>query len=280
MHKRLAHPSLRALLLSAMLLALGPAACVTTASEGEAMRKDIVQLRADVDQQKKEAADGREALKAEQAKVMADLKVAMDALDRAARKTGADLAVDLERAQAELANVKGQLEVINHKLDGADKAQAERDKKLEEVVGWKSSREKAMQAAEHPADKAAIYQLGLKKLDAGDTARARELFGEFLTKFKSDAYAPNAQYWLGETYYAERRFNDAIVEFKKVLDGWKSAEKTPDALLKIGMSFQAQGDCQNAVLFFDEVVSSHRSASAAKAAKEKLAECKKKRASR
>ena len=266
--------------LLALVLALGPAACITTASEGEAMRKDIAQLRADVDQQKKEASAEREALKAEQVKAMGDLKVAMDALDRAARKNGADLAVDLERAQGELAALKGQLEVINHKLDQSDKTQAERDKKLEDLVGWKSSREKAMQVAEHPTDKAAIYQLGLKKLDAGDTARARELFGEFLQRFKSDAYAPNAQYWLGETYYAERRFNDAIVEFKKVLDGWKAAEKTPDALLKIGMSFQAQGDCQNAVLFFDEVVGSHRTASAAKAAKEKLAECKKKKAGR
>ena len=276
---RIANPLVRALF-AAAALCLGNAACVTTASEGEAMRKDIAQLRADVDQQKKEATAERDALKAEQAKVMTDLKAAMDALDRAARKTGADLAVDLERAQGELANLKGQLEVVNHKLDAADKAQSDRDKKLEEVVGWKSAREKQLQAAEHPTDKAAIYQLALKKLEAGETARARELFGEFLQKFKSDNYAPNAQYWLGETYYAERRFNDAIVEFKKVLDGWKSAEKTPDALLKIGMSFQAQGDCQNAVLFFDEVVSTHRASSASKAAKEKLAECKKKRASR
>ena len=276
---RISQPLVRALF-TAAVLALGNAACVTTASEGEAMRKDIAQLRADVDQQKQQAQSERDALKAEQAKVMTDLKGAMDALDRAARKTGADLAVDLERAQGELANLKGQLEVVNHKLDAADKAQSDRDKKLEEVVGWKSAREKQMAAAEHPTDKAAIYQLGLKKLEAGETARARELFAEFLQKFKADAYAPNAQYWLGETYYAERRFNDAIVEFKKVLDGWKSAEKTPDALLKIGMSFQAQGDCQNAVLFFDEVVSTHRSSGASKAAKEKLAECKKKRASR
>ena len=263
--------------LLALVLALGPAACITTASEGEAMRKDIAQLRADVDQQKKEASAEREALKAEQVKAMGDLKVAMDALDRAARKNGADLAVDLERAQGELAALKGQLEVINHKLDQSDKTQAERDKKLEDVVGWKSSREKAMQVAEHPTDKAAIYQLGLKKLDAGDTARARELFGEFLQRFKSDAYAPNAQYWLGETWYAEKKYNDAIVEFQKVLKDHKGSEKVPDALLKIGLSFQSQGDCEKALLFLEEVVQAHKSSSAAKVARERAADCKKRK---
>jgi tol-pal system protein YbgF len=273
---RIASSSLRAAALAALVS--GTTACVTTASEGEAMRKDIANLRADVDQQKKEAVAEREALRAEQAKAMAGLKSALEALDRAARKTGADLAVDLERAQQDLVSLKGQLEVINHKLQVADQAQAERDKKLDEVHAWKAQREKALQAAENPSDKAAIYQLGLKKLDAGETARARELFGEFLQKFKGDSYAASAQYWLGETYYAERRFNDAIVEFKKVLDGWKSTEKTADALLKIGMSFQAQGDCQNAVLFFEEVLQSHKSSQAARAAREKLSECRKKKA--
>lgn len=275
--KRIAILALR--LAAPALLLLAPA-CVTTASEGEAMRKDIAQLRADVDQQKKEGAADRELLKQEQAKAMANLKTAMDALDRAARKTGADLAVDLEKAQNDLAALKGKLEEINHKLELSAKAQVDKDKMVDEVYAWKTQREKAMQQAEHPTDKAAMYQLGLKKLDAGDTARARELFTEFLAKFKTDPYAPNAQYWLGETYYAERRFNDAIVEFKKVLDGWKSSEKTADALLKIGMSFQAQGDCQNAVLFFDEVLSAHKGSQAARSAKEKLTECRKKRASR
>ena len=134
--------------------------------------------------------------------------------------------------------------------------------------------------AEHPQERMAIYNLARQKLDAGQVPRARELLQDFLARFPKDELAPNAQYWLGETYYSERRWNDAIVEYRKVLKDHRGSEKTADALLKIGMSFQAQGDCQNAVLFFDEVLASHRSGSAAKQAKEKLAECRKKRAGR
>jgi tol-pal system protein YbgF len=272
--------ALRLALISACL-ALGTGACVTTKSEGEEMRRDIAQLRADFDTLKADSATTREQLRAEQSKAVANLQAAMDALNRAARKTGADLGVELEKAQQDLTAVKGQLEVINHKLEEADKAAADRDKKIAEVFDWKSARQKQIDAAEHPTDKTAMYQLALKKLDAGDTARARELLTDFLSKFRDDPFAPNAQYWLGESYYAERRFNDAIVEFQKVIKDWKNSEKAADSLLKIGMSFQAQGDCHNAVLFFDEVVEKHRTNhSATKVAKEKLAECRKKRAGR
>src|SRR5207237_393498 len=99
---------------------------------------------------------------------------------------------------------------------------------------------------------AAAADRARKKLDAGDTGAARQLFNEFLGKYKSDELAGNAQYWLGETYYAEKRWNEAIAEFQKVLKEHKKSEKTPDALLKIGMSFQAQADCKNALLVFDE----------------------------
>ena len=123
----------------------------------------------------------------------------------------------------------------------------------------------------------ALYTLARQKLDAGDGPGARQLLGEFLQKYKNDELAPNAQYWLGESLYGEGRYNDAIVEFQKVIKEHKTSDKVPDALLKIGMSFQAQKDCKNALLFYEEVVQAHKDAPAAKIAREKTGECKKKR---
>ena len=99
---------------------------------------------------------------------------------------------------------------------------------------------------------------------------------DFLNRYPKDELAANAQYWLGETYYSEKKWNDAIVEFQKVLKEHKGSDKVPDALLKIGMSFQAQGDCQNALLFFDEVGQAHKTAPAAKVAHDRAAECRRK----
>lgn len=262
-------------LLLLLALGVGPLACVT-AGEGEQMRADLAAFKKDLESERANNAADKKRLEIENAARAQDLKDALDQLNRASRKSGADLAVDLEKAQLEIAQLKGSQEVSQHRLDLLETGNVERDKKLDAAWALVEKRQKAQDAAEHPVDKAAIYALGLKKLEAGDTARARELFGEFLAKFKGDELADNAQYWLGETWYAEKRYNDAIVEFQKVLKEYKASDKEPDALLKIGLSFQSQGDCAKAQLFYDEVTSNHRASAPAKVAREKAAECKKK----
>ena len=261
----------RALLLTLCVCA----ACVTTKRQGEEMRADIESLRAELKHQQETAAAERQKLAEEDAARAKALQSALDQLGRAARKSGADLAVDLEKAQNDIAALRGTLEVIQHRLDAIEKTQADHQKSLDAVNQFVAQRQKDLEKAEHPTDRMGIYSLARQKLDLGQIPRARELLQDFLARYPKDELAPNAQYWLGETYYSEKRWNDAIVEFQKVLKDHKSSDKVPDALLKIGMSFQAQGDCKNAELFFDEVVQSHHSSSAAKLAKEKAAECRK-----
>ena len=267
-------PRLRGALL--LLALLGAAACVTTAQEGEQMRQDIAALRADLKKEIETANTERQKLADEQAKKSKALQDALDGLNRAARKSGADLAVDLEKAQNDVASLRGQIEVLQHRIDALEKHGQEQQKALDAANQIAAQRQKELEKAEHPTDRMGIYSLARQKLEAGQTGRARELLQDFLSRFKKDELAPNAQYWLGETYYAEKKWNDAIVEFQKVLKEHKGSEKVPDALLRIGNAFQAQGDCQNALLFYDEVIQGHRTAPAAKSAREKVGECRKK----
>ena len=249
--------------------------CVTTAQEGEQMRQDIAGLREELKKEIDTASQDRQKLAEEQAAKAKALQDALDTLNRAARKSGADLSVDLEKAQNDVAALHGQIEVLQHRLDALEKLSQDQQKALEAANQFVARQQKEADKAEHPTDRMGIYTLARQKLDAGQVPRARELLQDFLARFPKDELAPNAQYWLGETYYAEKRWNDAIVEFQKVLKEFKGSDKVPDALLKIGMAFQAQGDCQNATLFFEEVMQGHRGAPAAKAAREKAAECRK-----
>ena len=247
------------------------AACVTTKQEGDEMRRRIDALEKDTKAQKEAAAADRQKLQAEQAAKLKEVQDAMDALNRAARKSGADLAVDLEKAQNDLAQIRGMLEVSQHRLDQMDQANAERDRRIDENARFVANRQKEI---EHPSDKAGLYAAARKKIEAGDTGGARQFLVEFLSKYGKDELAGNAQYWLGETFYAEKRWNEAIVEFQKVLKDHRGSEKTPDSLLKIGMAFQNQKDCKNALLFFDEVQQAYKSSQAAKVAREQEAQCK------
>jgi tol-pal system protein YbgF len=257
-----------------LCLFLACSACVTTAQEGEEMRKDIAALRADLKKETDASTADRQKSVDEAAARAKALQDALDQLSRAARKSGADMGVDLEKAQNDLSAVHGQLEVLQHRLDAMEKAQTDQQQAAAAAATAAAQQKKE---AEHPTDKMGIYNLGRARLEAGQPQRARELFTEFLTKFPKDDLAANAQYWLGETWYAERKWNDAIGEFQKVLKDYKGSEKVPDALLKIGMSFQAQNDCANAMLFFEDLQQGHRATDAAKAAKEQIAACKKKK---
>ena len=252
-----------------LLIALCSVACVTTAQEGEQMRADIAALRTDL-KKEMDATSADRQKDQQRAKALQD---ALDQLSRAARKSGADLAVDLEKAQNDLSSVRGQIEVLQHRLDSLEKSSQENQKALDSATQFIAQQKKEL---EHPTDRGPLYNLARQRLDQGQPAKARELFQDFLNRYPKDELAANAQYWLGETYYAEKRWNDAIVEFQKVLKDYKGSDKVPDALLKIGMSFQAQGDCQNALLFFDEVLQAHKTSAAAKAAHDRAAECRRK----
>ena len=48
---------------------------------------------------------------------------------------------------------------------------------------------------------------------------------------------PNIQYWLGEVHYAQKNFEEAIIEFGEGLKNYPESIKGPDNLLKLGLSF-------------------------------------------
>ena len=49
-------------------------------------------------------------------------------------------------------------------------------------------------------------------------------------------YAPNARYWLGESYYATQNYTLAQQQFRALLDRYPTHDKASGALLKIGLS--------------------------------------------
>src|SRR2546429_408742 len=96
-----------------LLIALCSVACVTTAQEGEQMRADIAALRTDL----KKEVDATSADRQKDQQRAKALQDALDQLSRAARKSGADLAVDLEKPQNDLSPVRGQIAVLQNRFD-------------------------------------------------------------------------------------------------------------------------------------------------------------------
>ena len=72
------------------------------------------------------------------------------------------------------------------------------------------------------------------KLKAGDYADAAQLFTSFLQLYPSGVYAPNALYWLGESYYVTQNYELALEAFQTLLSQHAGSRKEADALLKVG----------------------------------------------
>jgi tol-pal system protein YbgF len=61
-------------------------------------------------------------------------------------------------------------------------------------------------------------------------------FRQYVETYPSSEMADNAQYWIGEAFYAKKQLNEAIAEFDKVVSLFAKGDKVPAARLKKGMA--------------------------------------------
>lgn len=81
------------------------------------------------------------------------------------------------------------------------------------------------------------YQKAFDMLKEGRYKSANAAFKRFIAKYPASSYAGNAQYWLGESNYVTRQFEQAVKEFEAVLNKYPSSNKVPDAMLKLGYTW-------------------------------------------
>lgn len=83
-------------------------------------------------------------------------------------------------------------------------------------------------------DERAAYDQAFESLKNGEYAEAARRFNAFLDAHPDGSFAPNAHYWLGESYYVTQNFELAQSSFQALLDRFPDSTKAPDALLKLG----------------------------------------------
>ena len=91
-----------------------------------------------------------------------------------------------------------------------------------------------IESTANPVDERALYESAFDSLKEGRYAEAARRFQGFLDQYPSGEYSPNAQYWLGESYYVTQNYQIALESFQRLLSQFPSSNKAPDALLKVG----------------------------------------------
>ena len=97
------------------------------------------------------------------------------------------------------------------------------------------------------------YGLMMKR----NMSEAESVLRAFLARYPKHELADNAGYWLGETHYARKDFQEAIRVYYDAYRNYPKGNKAPAVLLKLGMSLTSIGEKESACSAYDELVTSH-----------------------
>lgn len=108
--------------------------------------------------------------------------------------------------------------------------------------------------SDRSGDASGDYRAAVELVKAGKHDDAVAALRAFVTRYPRHDYADNAQYWLGEAFYAQKDYAHALTEFRKVIEVYPRGNKVPDALLKVGYCYQATGQGEKAHAVLQQVV--------------------------
>ena len=123
-------------------------------------------------------------------------------------------------------------------------------------------------------DKEKAYSAAYQSFKEGNYDKARTEFQNLLAAYPDSEYSDNAQFWIGECYFFEKKYEQAILEYEKVAKNYPSGSKVPYALLKQGLSFLKLGDKTSAKLLLQQVIKDYPNTNQARIARSKLQEIK------
>ncbi len=109
------------------------------------------------------------------------------------------------------------------------------------------------QAGSSDASSKQAYETAYGHLLQQDFGAAETAFDDFLKRFPTDPLAGNAQYWLGETYFARGQFKPAASAFLKGYQTYTRSAKAPDSVLKLAMSLDKLGQKDAACASYAEL---------------------------
>ena len=214
-----------------------------------------------------------------------DLKDETDRGVTALTKRQADVEANMDGLRVELQTLQGRLEEVvreNRQLrdelslmrDDMALKTADLEERLSKPPAPPSSNSAPAPAAssgeKSPDD---LYQEGLTLvLKAQKYGEAREVFQKFLKEYPDHHLAVNATYWIGEAYYGDKQYENAILQFQDVIQKFSKHSKAASAMYKQAFAFHAMGDVQNARVLLEKLIQTYPKSSEASRAKEKLPE--------
>ena len=284
-----------------MLLVAALIGCATTddlkkvQSELDQKITDVVNNRVVVVEKKVAAVEQHlSLLKAEDNAIRGEVAKNFEAVT-ALRKSTAETGADIADIRDNIQQLRGQVEALRKDLatvvtrTNKDEDAKEIREKLNNAVfkinfienflgiGKREDQPEGTEKGEKPKevtkgkpDKESAYAAAYELFKDGKFDKGREAFHNFLKQYPDTEYSDNAQFWIGECYYFEKKYENAILEYEKVAKNYPDGDKVPYALLKQGIAFMNLGDKASAKLILQRVINDYPNTNQARTAKATL----------
>ncbi len=115
-----------------------------------------------------------------------------------------------------------------------------------------------------------LYDQAAQDLTQGRYAMALQGFREVVRLRPDSELADNAQYGVGECFFAQSMFDSAATEYRRVESAWPQGEKVPAALYKLALAEDKVGHRDRSTKAFEDLIRRFPLSGEAQLARERL----------
>jgi TolA-binding protein len=255
----------------------------TTSGEGDKLRQDVDSQGKRLHEVAKAQNDQLEQLRQAEAKAQKSIDDLEGVIERATsvvQRNSADVTVQVSELQTKLAVVEGRMAELQYAIEELKKGAASSG--AAGATGTQAGTaaagaggEAAAGEPKPPADKNEHYATAYRAYSDRDFTKARSLFRSYIEKYKNDAQADNAQYWIGASYLVENRPATALAELRKVIESFRGGDAVDEALLDMAEAFYRLKACSDARTTLDTLIKTQPSSPLVEKAKQKLKDMRK-----
>jgi len=189
-------------------------------------------------------------------------------------KSSAELMESREKLNAKVKELELAIAGLEKKLAEAD-ARTTAVKSAEEAAKPKEDLKKPEQTdtGSKEAQKAEVkdaYMSAYKAYKEGRASEARAQFTSMLNSYPENEYSDNARFWIAESYFEEKSYEDAILGYEELFKKNPQSDKVPGAMLKQGLAFYELNDKKTGNIVLDKLVEKFPDSEQAKAALKKM----------
>ena len=188
-----------------------------------------------------------------------------------------DLTNQISQLQQSLAEARGQNETLANALSQLQIQQKDyytaRDGRLKKLEPQKTTVE-GVEGTVMPGEKNA-FDLALSQFQKGDYKGAIQGFSGFISSYPQSLYKPDAQYWMGNAYYAQRDYKRSDALLQSIVQNFPTHPKAPEALLALANNQAETGKKAAARKTLQALIAQYAQTETAQVAKERLAKLSK-----